>query len=864
VLIHQQLSPIFPTRKSAFKAATAFDTLMQVLETEPAAPRLLNPQIDRDLETVLLKCLAKDPARRYASAAALADDLQAWREGRPIQARRPSLPERAVRWLRRQRRSMVLASASAAVSIILVIAAVVGWTWYANWRLAHLSLDTDGGFLKAEVLDDTDGSVVTRFTVPTQEPHTLPPGHYRVRLEQKGRLSETFHFLAEPNGQYQFPVALADRQLWEVDVGPRESFQVVDLDGKPSVIHVTGVGLRRLDGASGKPVWPGGTVSLEAKDQPTLAGVKEYPGATLLLWDLNSPQPPGLVQPAPDLDGDGTGDLVWASRTSTSLLAVSGQSGKVLGWFWSRAALPKGVEEKQIQNRQSPFGQMVIGQPVVADVDGDGKPDFIAAFASNQEQFFVKNNFVQSGPQVWVEAVSGRTGQSLWRHNVPSLAEQWLGRLAEMPYSAAVVPVGGRQVVVLAAGDRLMGLDLESGKQAWPARDLGGAPVRAPQFADLAAAGHPDALLLEKAVEGGVELEVLSLGSRQKLWSTLLATDGNQLRMQGPWQGSLVDVLHSGGKPEVISIFRKDDTATVAVRDAAAGTPRWSRGFALGRSAWREQHIRLVCGPDLDGDGYREVFVASLAWADRPDPFRAGLFVDALSGKDGHSLWVAQADLPRGDWDVGPLRWWQAGPDGWPLLVVPCGPPATRPGQSNWHACVFSAAGGRLEYTLPQFGYPQVADLNGDGIPDLYGHLVQMPSPQSGGKLHALKGLPPESWRLLSKAWQAAQDFDGDGIPDLVMTGNPRPTVTLSGRDAHVLWRANVGGFPGTPHPFPEGTSTETACPTCSCSDPWNNPPRFCEYSRAGPAAKYGPLSWPWSRAEGLTLFPYSTLNIFL
>jgi hypothetical protein len=790
------------TGRPPFKAATAFDTLVQVLNAEPAAPRLLNPQIDRDLETILLKCLAKDPARRYASAAALADDLQAWREGRPIQARRPSLPERAVRWLRRQRRSMVLASASAAVSILLVIGAVVGWTWYANWRLAHLSLDTQGGFLKAEVLDDKDGSVVSRFTVPTQEPQALPPGHYRIRLEQKGRLSETFHFLAEPNGQYQFPVALADRQLWEVEIGNGESFQVVDLDGKPSVIHVTGQGLRRLDGASGRPVWPGGTVSLEAKDQPAMAGVKGYPGAALLSWGLFGikPEPPGLVQPAPDLDG--AGDLVWASRTSTSLLAVSGRSGKVLWWFWGRPALPAGVDEKQIQNRQPLFDQKVIGQPVVADVDGDGKPDFIAAFASSQEQVLLKGRFIQSGPQVWVEAVSGRSGLSLWRYNLPALAQKWENRFAEMPYSAALVPMGGRQVVVLVAGDRLVGLDVQSGKEAWPAHDLGSAPVRAPQFVDLAGVGHPDAVLLEKEAGRGVDLEVRSLHDRQWLWSAALTADGNL--PQGSWQEPLVGVLHPGGKPEVITIFRKEDGATVVVRAAGTGTPRWFRRFALGHSMWREQHIRLVSGPDLDGDGYRDVFVASLARTDRMDPWRAGLFVDALSGKDGHSFWVTRADLPQADWNIGPLRWWQAGPDGWPLLVVPCGPSAARPGGSNWQAYLFGAAGGRLEYTLPQFGYPQIADLNGDGIPDLYGQLVQMPFYQGGGKLHALKGLPPEPWRLLNNSWQPGQDFDGDGIPDLVLTSDPQPTVALSGRDAHVLWRANVGGLSGNAASLPE------------------------------------------------------------
>lgn len=109
------------TGRPPFRAANAFDTRQQVLETDPASPRLLNPNVPRDLETICLKCLEKDPAKRYASASALADDVQRFLDDKPIRARRIGRLNRFVKWARRNRR---VAGLTMVIALLLVAAAV--------------------------------------------------------------------------------------------------------------------------------------------------------------------------------------------------------------------------------------------------------------------------------------------------------------------------------------------------------------------------------------------------------------------------------------------------------------------------------------------------------------------------------------------------------------------------------------------------------------------------------------------------------------------------------------------------------------------------------------------------------------------
>ncbi len=106
------------TGRPPFKGASALETLELVRTQEPVRPAGLNPKVPRDLEIICLKCLEKTPARRYAGAAELADDLERFLEGRPIRARAPS---RWYRFARFTRRNKVVVGSLAAVFLALVL-----------------------------------------------------------------------------------------------------------------------------------------------------------------------------------------------------------------------------------------------------------------------------------------------------------------------------------------------------------------------------------------------------------------------------------------------------------------------------------------------------------------------------------------------------------------------------------------------------------------------------------------------------------------------------------------------------------------------------------------------------------------------
>ena len=110
-----------------FKAATALDTVLQVLHEEPVRPSRLRPDVPRDLETICLKCLEKSPSRRYDSAQDLAEDLRRFRKGETVLARPVGPQERLWKWVRR--RPTAAGLAAAIVMITMLAFAAVTWQW---------------------------------------------------------------------------------------------------------------------------------------------------------------------------------------------------------------------------------------------------------------------------------------------------------------------------------------------------------------------------------------------------------------------------------------------------------------------------------------------------------------------------------------------------------------------------------------------------------------------------------------------------------------------------------------------------------------------------------------------------------------
>ena len=183
------------TGRPVFESATPHGVIARILNEQPARPRQVRPGLPRDLETIILTCLAKDPSQRYQTAHALADDLRAVLDARPIRARRTPLHERMTRYVRKRRKAISLGSMVVAATTLLIVGSFLAWRSYNESRLGRVLLSTDGPPLTAQVLSETgDEAVGEPFAIGTHTVASLPADQYRLRVDGPGILGQTYRF----------------------------------------------------------------------------------------------------------------------------------------------------------------------------------------------------------------------------------------------------------------------------------------------------------------------------------------------------------------------------------------------------------------------------------------------------------------------------------------------------------------------------------------------------------------------------------------------------------------------------------------------------------------------------------------------
>ncbi len=186
------------TGRAPFGGDSVVETIDAVRHRAPEPPRQLNAALPRDLETICLRCLEKDPRRRYPTAQALADDLRAWLDSRPIAARRVGPAERAWLWCRR-RPAVAALSAAVALAVVVGAATTIAVQFAANRRLdaKNLDLDRANAGLRAAIdakdranvaLAEANARVQARFDLAREAIRSLKQGVEEEETLKEDRL----------------------------------------------------------------------------------------------------------------------------------------------------------------------------------------------------------------------------------------------------------------------------------------------------------------------------------------------------------------------------------------------------------------------------------------------------------------------------------------------------------------------------------------------------------------------------------------------------------------------------------------------------------------------------------------------------
>ncbi|MBI5369254.1 MAG: PQQ-binding-like beta-propeller repeat protein, partial [Planctomycetes bacterium] len=750
------------TGERPFDGDSAMAVLALVLKEEPTPPRARNPHIGRDVETVCLKAMDKDPARRYASAAELADDLDRYLNGEAVAARPAGAARRLWLWSRRHRAAAV---AAASISATLLVTA---GAWWLRTGTLNLRVQPPG----AQVVL---GARSWRIPESGELPIELAAGAYGVRLEMPDHEAETRDVVVRRGETKDLTVTLRhETGLLEAGCDPLGSELEIDGVAYGSRVH----NLSLPTGAH--QVIAGGDGLIEKRLDFTLARGRRFRAYFSLdagtVWHYSSsgiPQGPRLPWFYPDLDGDGRAEVlhqdacdlvVRSSRTGKELSRVP--AGRTIRFNYGPTRGPAAAEARLLSAREETGGlEVTLFDPrrtgtaaiewrhveserswphataaayvAVDDLDGDGIGEIAVAVRDPG-----------------LRVLDGRTGETR----------------ATLPYPVYPLVVGRASE---RSGDALLVI----GKACGATED--------PSFLNLAG----------PAVVGRV-----AVAERRLVWSRELP------------EAELFELsdLDGDGEKEI----RWCGHGTAGVLDGATGAVRWTWTYPGGG---RDRMTNAVA--DLDGDTTPDMILqtaggalTALAGADqrvlweRPEGTAAAGY--AVGGPRGRALAVVASEtaLTALDGADGTVRWtvpgswryprflqWDGGdePELFALRLADPGDEETA-GQKRFRLACFDLSGRLLwAYGSTRDLYPvdTLPDVDGDGMDELLVH--------GGMSMVGVVRGPRFLWaRRASKPLLATPlvlDTDGDGRAEVIQLGAwsaVEDLACLEGSDGSIRWTA--------------------------------------------------------------------------
>ena len=718
------------TGRCVFLAETPHAVLAQVLTEEPPMLRELLPDASRDLETILMKCLDKEPHDRYQTADQLADDLEAFAEGRSIKARRPSVIERAIRWKRHNQKAVSWATTAVTVAFILLASSLAAWTVWRDSHQGSLKINSAEGPIIARLID-SKGEPSPTFTIPAQQKMKLDADAYQLEMWAPGRIGETQNLFVSSGEDVSFKISLPDKGVF-----PERTIsgipQNLPLETGDDLVLIHQDGISRLDGRTGETIWKAKSeIFIEpmlAKNEnltelndghtPNLSVVRPvaWDWSTNTVRTYDERRIPVVTPGFPDINADGEQEVLVACHTRPLLFVLDGATGKLL---WHYIAAPTTHKEDSIHQHVSGGGLYVPRD--IGDVDGDGTPDFAMQFYSEGNRFVFR----------WLDAISGKTGKRIWRTDfpksyfnqgkltVPSACQlmfhghaesryaqcyrggQWdflLGNQfgnraldAVVPWPILPVQKSGQtgEACFIVCGSKLISVGLQDGQlaelnQSQPL-ELGFFPALEPKWIETSLSDKPLLLLCEqvsyangRGTNGKLRFSAWSVEEGKQVWSYDAIADSNWTGQVPSWP--LLSDLTGDGIAEIVIAdgANLDDLpirgeARVQALDATTGKPIWSDAQRATIRCLDRQIQHMLTGPDADGDGLKDVYVVSCMR--ELDSQTITTYVDILCGLTGKPIRSVRNQIPSMQTSRGGLNLQQPffqgiAPDGYPILVL--------------------------------------------------------------------------------------------------------------------------------------------------------------------------------------------------